>query len=176
MVDATEKWISDAPWAKHRSYVGRYVADRGSTMVFIANHPSKGFYVDWETPIAMGLTDVAAERGRGGFMRALSTEQAEEDWSVTVEAYRDRLANANDYFRRKAAEVFMDDTALSLLGELERSFTVNLADLNIHERGLALAKLTAAGFVEIGARVIYITEAGQRYVQSIEEAWNQLPK
>ena len=85
-----------------------------------------------------------------------------------------RLARANSYFSRKAAEVFVDDNALQLLDNLYDDIVVNQSDFDVSGMALALAKLTAAGFVEIGANVVYITEAGQRYVLSIEERWKTL--
>lgn len=78
-----------------------------------------------------------------------------------------RLDRAEGYFRRKAAEIITDDTALGFLDTLHAAAEVDLAVFGVSERGLALAKLTAAGFVEIGDTVAYITEAGKRYVDEL---------
>ena len=88
------------------------------------------------------------------------------------ETLRERLLNANDYFRRKASEVFNDDAALRLLSEMHQRVVVDIPELPLGEEGLALAKLTAANFCEIGAKVIYITQAGQRFIESIEGTWS----
>ena len=86
------------------------------------------------------------------------------------EDLRNRLENANSYFRRKAAEVLNDQSAMGLLTQVFHPETiVEIDDLDTGRSGLALAKLTGAGFCEIGAKIIYITEAGQRFVQSIGE-------
>lgn len=80
---------------------------------------------------------------------------------------RRRLDNANAYFRRKAAEVLTDDTAVGLLAVLYQDGLVELAKLNAGQLAIPLAKLTAAGFCEIGVNAICITESGQRFVWSL---------
>ena len=86
------------------------------------------------------------------------------------EVIKDRLDNANRYFRRKAAEVLGDEGALGLLSQVfHPEILVEISDLDTGRSGLALAKLTGAGFCEIGAKVIYITEAGQKFVQSLQQ-------
>ena len=85
----------------------------------------------------------------------------------TAENLRHRLANANDYFHRKASEVFNDVAALELLDTMDRDVVVDISDFNFCEDGLPLAKLTAANFCEVGATVIHITEAGQRFIESL---------
>lgn len=79
-----------------------------------------------------------------------------------------RIDNANAHFRRKAAEVFIDEVALRLLAVLYQDSVVDLADCDVGQRGVPLAKLAAANFCEVGANVIYITESGQRFVESIQ--------
>ena len=86
------------------------------------------------------------------------------------EVLRGRLADANAYFRRKASEVFGDQSALRVLVSLYEDVIVDIPDFDMREDGLSLAKLTAAGFVEVGANVIYITESGQRFIESIERS------
>ena len=85
----------------------------------------------------------------------------------STENLRHRLANANDYFHRKASEVFSDEAALELLITMDRDIVVDISDFNVCENGFSLAKLTAANFCEVGATVIYITEAGQRFIESL---------
>lgn len=80
-----------------------------------------------------------------------------------------RLDNANAYFWRKAAEVFTDDDALRLLAVLYQDSVIDLADFNHGPHGIPLAKLAAANFCEIGANVIYITESGRRFIDSVKE-------
>ena len=79
-----------------------------------------------------------------------------------------RLDNANDYFRRKATEVLNDAVALQLLVTLYESSVVEIADMDWCEYGIPLAKLTAASFCQIGNTVIYITDSGYRFVDSIK--------
>ena len=86
----------------------------------------------------------------------------------STENLRQRLANANDYLQRKASEVFNDEAALRLLATMYQDIVVDISEFNACEKGIPLAKLTAANFCEVGANVIYITEAGQRFIDSIE--------
>ena len=85
-----------------------------------------------------------------------------------------QASNANDYFIRRGTEVFNDEEALKLLAALYADVVVETKELDLGEQGLAMAKLTAADFCEVGADVIYITEAGQRFIRSIEGAWQNL--
>ena len=80
---------------------------------------------------------------------------------------RQRLDNANNHFRKKAAEVFGDGDAVRLLARLYQAVTVDIADFDARKDGVSLAKLTAANFCEIGAKSIYITEAGQNFIDAI---------
>ena len=88
----------------------------------------------------------------------------------SAEELRHRLANANDYFRRKASEVLNDDLSLRLLATLYQATVVNISELDTCEYGIALSKLTAANFCEIGADVIYITKAGRQFIAAIKNA------
>lgn len=83
------------------------------------------------------------------------------------ENVRLRLENANSYFRRKASAVFNDPAALALLESLYEDIVVDISKFNTCEDGIPLAKLTAANFCEVGAKVIHITEAGQRFIDSV---------
>ena len=87
---------------------------------------------------------------------------------------RQRLANANDYFRRKASEVFNDKAALDLLEVMHRDVVVDISDLDICEHGLSLAKLTAANFCEIGAKVVYIIGSWSTLYELFESTGGQL--
>ena len=89
------------------------------------------------------------------------------DTTKSAENLRQRLANANDYFRRKATEVFNDEAALGLLDAMYQDVVVDISTFNACENGLPLARLTAANFCEVGAKVIYITEAGQRFIDTL---------
>ena len=86
----------------------------------------------------------------------------------SAENLQQRLANANDYFRRKASEVFNDEDALRLLSSLYQDVVVDISDFDSCKDGLSLARLTAANFCEVGVNVIYITEAGQRFIDSLK--------
>ena len=82
------------------------------------------------------------------------------------------ISSAFGYFQRKASEVLIDDHSMRLLASMYQTVVVNISDFDLQENGIALAKLTAANFCEIGARVIYITEAGQRFVKTVEGGKN----
>lgn len=86
----------------------------------------------------------------------------------STENLRRRLDNVNNHFRRNAGAVFNDEAALMLLARMSRDFVVQIADFDTGKNGIPLAKLTAANFCEIGENVIYITEAGQKFIASIE--------
>lgn len=81
-----------------------------------------------------------------------------------------RLENANSHFRRKAAAVLGDDDAIWLLSTLYQTSSIEIVEVDTLKYGIALAKLTAANFCEVGANVIYITEAGQNFIESIRDA------
>ena len=90
------------------------------------------------------------------------TVRADDDQAVGLRH------NINDHFHRKAAEVFTDDVALRFLAVLYQDSVIDLADCDAGQQGVPLAKLTAANFCEVGANVIYITESGQRFLESIQ--------
>ena len=87
-----------------------------------------------------------------------------------AEELRQRLESANAHFRWKAATVLGDEDAIRLLATLYQVFNIEILELDMHKNGIALAKLTAANFCEIGANVIYITDAGQDFIESIHNA------
>ena len=87
----------------------------------------------------------------------------------STESLRQRLANVNNHFRRMAAVVLGDEDAVRLLAELYQSFNLDIEDLDTCQQGIALAKLTAANFCEVGVKVIYITEAGQSFIEALHK-------
>ena len=89
---------------------------------------------------------------------------------LSAESSLQRLDYANNHFRRKASEIFNDEAALRLLATMYRNIVIEIADFDSCQNGISLAKLTAANFCEIGANTIQITEAGQKFIESIENA------
>ena len=89
--------------------------------------------------------------------------------SRSSENLRVRLANANDYFRRKASEVYNDQEALDLLKTIHQDVVVDISNFDACSHGIPLSKLTAANFCEIGAKVIFITDAGRNFISSLKE-------
>ena len=87
----------------------------------------------------------------------------------SADELRHRLDNANRHFRRKAAAVLADEIAVRLLAELYESFNLDLEEFDACKHGVALAKLTAANFSEVGPKVIYITEAGQGFIEALNK-------
>ena len=86
-----------------------------------------------------------------------------------TEKLRQRLNMANNHFRWKAAEVFGDEDAVRILVDLYQRSTIKIAEFDTGQHGIALARLTAANFCEVGARIIYITEAGQRFIEWLKQ-------
>ena len=86
-----------------------------------------------------------------------------------TEELRQRLNNANNHFRWKAAEVLGDEDAVRLLVKLYQRSTIRIAELDTCQDGISLARLTAANFCEIGANLVYITEAGQGFIESLDQ-------
>lgn len=84
-------------------------------------------------------------------------------------ALSQRLDNANTYFRRKAAEVLDDESALTFLHGLYQDVVIDLDNCGVSADGVALAKLTAANFCEVGANVISITISGRRFLESVKK-------
>ena len=78
-----------------------------------------------------------------------------------------RLNNANRYFHRMAAAVFTDDEAIKLLRSMYRDVLVENEAFDFQQNGRALARLTAANFCELGPTDIYITQAGQRFIDNL---------
>ena len=78
-----------------------------------------------------------------------------------------RLNNANRYFHRMAAAVFIDDEAIKLLRSMYTDVLVENEAFDFQQNGRALARLAAANFCELGPTDIYITQAGQRFIENL---------
>ena len=104
-----------------------------------------------------------------GFLRLWRASNRRTEAVITNRDLRQRLDSVNTYFGRKADEVFIDESALNLLAALYDKIVVPTSEVDVGTQGAALARLTAANFCEVGANVIYITEAGQLFVDSIIE-------
>ena len=101
------------------------------------------------------------------FLRVLRANKTRNESAGTGQNLRRRLSNANAYFARKADEVFIDESSLKLLATLYEKTVVPISELDVGTHGTSLARLTAANFCEVGVNVIYITEAGQQFVDSV---------
>ena len=112
------------------------------------------------------LDSATSDWGQPAFGR-LHPVSHRRDVIGATEDLQQRLANANDYFRRKATEVFNDPVSLELLVAMYRDVVMDISDFDACENGIPLARLTAANFAEIGAKVIYITDAGRRVIESL---------
>lgn len=117
-------------------------------------------------------TDAAAEISQRGelALRIWRAKSRRAETSISRQDVRQRLDNVNLHFARKADEVFIDAPSLELLASLYASIVVPISEVDVGEQGTALARLAAANFCEVGANVIYVTEAGQRFVESIMES------
>ena len=78
-----------------------------------------------------------------------------------------RLENANQHFRRLAAEVLDDQEALRLLARFHQEGSIESTLLL--DQAIPLAMLTAANFCQVGANLIYITDPGIRFVNSLKD-------
>ena len=105
------------------------------------------------------------DRPLGWYVSAVRRENAVS----RTETVSQRLAEANGYFRRKASEVVNDESAIRLLAAMYQDVVLDISTFDTCREGLSLAKLAAANFCEIGDKVIYITEAGQRFIRSIKD-------
>ena len=103
---------------------------------------------------------------RMGFRRNTSRVQEVETMD-TIETLSRRVHNANAYFRRRAAEVLDDEQAMKYLENLYRQVVVDIPSSDMSPEDLALAKIAAANFCEIGVNAISITLSGRRFVESI---------
>ena len=81
-----------------------------------------------------------------------------------------KLEKVSSHFRHKAGAVLSDDSALRLLADLYEGGAIEKEDLGLCQQCGPLAKLTAANFCEVGVNIIYITPAGRRFIDKIENA------
>ena len=80
----------------------------------------------------------------------------------------DRLDSANRHFRRKAAAVLIDEKAVTLLEWLYERKSVPFSEYREwKDDDFALAKLTAANFCEVGADILYVTDAGCGFIENL---------
>ena len=103
---------------------------------------------------------------------ALTTNGATVVLEDSPENLQLRLDNVNRHFHKKAATVYGDEDSMRLLVRLYQEVVINIVDFDSCKDGIPLAKLTAANFAEVGATVIYITEAGQLFIDSIKSKSN----
>lgn len=112
----------------------------------------------------VGATSTGFQGPLSEWLLALRRSESTEP----TENLRQRLANANDYFRRKASEVLNDDLALRLLATLYQATIVDISELDTCQYGIALSKLTAANFCEVSTDVIYVTKSGRYFIDAIK--------
>ena len=155
----------------HRGRVSPYVTDpdsRPERQVFV-NVPDYA-----ETlhlfKLLSGSLESATSDWRRPTLRGFHPVSRRSEAVSATEDLRQRLANANDYFHRKATEVYTDKAALELLITMDQDVVLEISDFDTCESGIPLAKLTAANFSEVGAKVIFITEAGQRFIASLRQS------
>ena len=101
------------------------------------------------------------------YSHPLHTTTSHETSEASAVSLRERLDNANNHFRRKAAEVLGDEATVAILAQMYEQSTIQLAKLDSGKDGICLAKLAAANFCEISANLVYITEAGQNFIESL---------
>ena len=153
-----------------------------------SGHLSRAIHGDWITDSAPGVIwSVGASRfeivSDKVYIRRSRDDEPQSHMGTTyrlepkrafdsseTQDLRQRLENANAYFRWKAAEVFEDESAVRLLAKLYESVIIEFSDFDSCEDGVSLAKLTAAAFCEFSSTGIYITESGQRFIESINNA------
>ena len=78
-----------------------------------------------------------------------------------------RLANANQHFNLKAAEVLADEKAVDLLESISKELVVKAEHFDFNRKELALARLAAADFVTIRNNTVGITHNGQRFIETV---------
>lgn len=122
-----------------------------------ASEPEQGAHI--------GLSHLGYREFR--FLRMWRANKPRNESNDVDQNIRRRLSQANTYFARKADEVFIDELSLKLLATLYEQTVVPTSELDVGTHGASLARLTAANFCEVGANVIYITEAGQQFVDSV---------
>ena len=93
----------------------------------------------------------------------ISVEQELDD---SPEGLRIRLDIVNRHFRRKAGAVLHDKDAVLFLARLYKGENIPLDEFD-EKRGIQLAKLASANFVDVGSEYIYITPAGWKFIHEI---------
>ena len=78
-----------------------------------------------------------------------------------------RLRQVNQYFKIKAGDVLSDESCVKFLANLYQANAMAYEEIDINEKSLALAKLAAAGFAELGELKFQITESGCRFIDSL---------
>ena len=150
------KWITISDWPTTQ---GRMDAPR---YTFINKRRRRVNAGDWMARFAEDVEWFHAYTRRVAY-----PNRRKENDADPVKTLRQRLDNANNHFRKKAAAVFGDEDAVRLLARLYQAVIVDIADFDARKDGVSLAKLTAANFCEIGAKSIYITEAGQNFIDAL---------
>ena len=82
-------------------------------------------------------------------------------------AINHQLDMINNWFKRKAAEVFIYDNALILLDELYQKISIQKFDFDYKNNSIALSKLTGASFCNIGKHNIFLSESGYKFVNNL---------
>ena len=94
-------------------------------------------------------------------------------WSDPIESrlnINERLKRVNKYFKLKAADVLSDDLSVRLLAKLYEAESIGFPELGIDDASKALAKLTAAGFCELGELKLQITDSGRQFIEGVEKS------
>ena len=158
-----EWWTGDSPETSHICLT-RY-SDMQVQLLFVEDENELIEHVEQEKNTSPDkfstMHDFIAGWDRGNSANELLHE---------IEDLQQRLDWTNQQFHRKASEVLIDESALHLLADLYKDVVLKFEEFDLGRDSLSLAKLTAAHFCEVGAKVIYITEAGQRFIDSIRNA------
>ena len=86
-----------------------------------------------------------------------------------------RLDDINRHFRDRATEVITDQAALELLVDLHQKGSIHIELIDPARHALPLAKLTAANLCRIGVNVIWVTDAGNAFIKSLQDPDNSTP-
>ena len=91
------------------------------------------------------------------------------DMEIRPDTYttKHKLNMVNDWFRRKAAEVFLHEPSLILISKLYEDIFIENTCFDYETNTIALAKLTAAGFCSINDNCMHLTPQGHQFIESI---------
>ena len=78
-----------------------------------------------------------------------------------------RLADLNDGYRSRLSAAMDDSAAMELLHDISERISIDFEDFDFAANGLALSKLTSAELCGVGEAVVYITDAGNRVLESL---------